>query len=440
MLRILIASLFLIFLPFPRSETGVVLNAASLGHEPGDKTQLAPGSIATFRGSALAFRTGRSMFGTTVSVNGQAAKILHASPKEVIFVVPDDVVIGPAEVVVTNPDGVISRAEVMISAAAPGIFTVNGTGQGDGVILDADRLTAAPFDPGGGSLRLSIFATGVRHATNVAVTINGVPVTVEAVARGNLAGLDEIHVLLPPQLSGAGAAKLIVDADGVRSNPVSVLFSGSVVEKIVISQIFGGGGNSGARYRNDFIEIFNAGYAPVNLAGWSVQYASATASSWSTTSLNPMTLSPGQYYLVQQAGGSNGAQLPTPDATGTIAMAAGSGKVALVKSTTALSGSCPNDPNIVDLVGYGGTANCFKGSAPAPAASNTNAATRKTNGCTDTSNNANDFALATPNARNTVAPLNPCTIAESVLIWFADALAQRRSHNFAPTLRLRRFP
>ena len=431
MLRILIASLFLIVLLFPRSQTGIVLNAASLGPE------LAPGSIATFRGSALAFRSKSDL---TVKVNGQAALIFSASPKEVVFVVPDDTAPGPAQIVVSNSEGIISQADVTISAVAPGIFTVNGNGQGAGVILDADKLTTAPFDPRGGSLRLSIFATGVRRATNVSVTVNGVPVTVEAVARAELPGLDEIHVLLPSQLSGAGTATLIVDADGMRSNPVSVAIAGSAVEKIVISQIFGGGGNAGAPYRNDFIEIFNAGNTTVNLAGWSIQYASATASTWSTTPLNPITLSPGQYYLIQEAGGSNSAQLPAPDATGTIAMAAGSGKVALVKTTTALTGTCPSDPNIVDLVGYGSTANCFRGSAPAPGASNTNAAARKTNGCTDTRNNASDFALATPNARNTVAPVNPCTIAKSVLPWFADALAQRRSHNFAPTLRLRRFP
>jgi predicted extracellular nuclease len=211
-------------------------------------------------------------------------------------------------------------------------------------------------------------------------------------------------------------------------------------DRVVISQIYGGGGNSGAPFRNDFIEIFNAGTTPVNLAGWSVQYASATASTWSSTSLTSVVLAPGQHYLIQQAGGNNGNPLPTPDATGTIAMAAGSGKVALVKNTTTLTGACPADASIVDLVGYGSTANCFRGTGPAPAASNTNAATRAANGCTDTRNNAADFALAPPNPRNTVAPFNTCTITKSVLPWFADAIARRRDRNFAPALRLRRFP
>src|SRR5215470_7466635 len=45
---------------------------------------------------------------------------------------------------------------------------------------------------------------------------------------------------------------------------------------VVISQVFGGGGNSGAPFQNDFVELFNLGTAPVSLAGWSLQYASAT--------------------------------------------------------------------------------------------------------------------------------------------------------------------
>lgn len=432
MLRILIASLFSIVflfnLPGPKAaSTGTVLNAASLGHEPETKTQIAPGSIAVFRGSAL---------GAMVTVNGQVATVLFALPSEVTFVVPENAAIGPAEIVVTTADGSASKAEAFITTAAPGVFTVGGNGQGEGIILDADRFVSAPFDPSNGQRRLSVFVTGVSRATSVSVTINEQPITVETVTRSNLAGLDEIHVVLPVMLAGAGAATLVVEADGVRSNPVSVSIAGLVTDKVVINQIFGGGGNSGAPFRNDFIEIFNAGNIPVSLAGWSIQYASATASTWSVTALTPVVLSSGQRYLIQQAGGNNGAALPAPDAAGVITMAAGAGKVALVKSTTPLTGACPIDPNIIDFAGYGSTANCFRGTGPAPGASNTNAATRNGNGCTDTRNNAADFALAPPNPRNTNAPFNQCTIAESVVTYFPDALAHRRNHHFAPALRL----
>ena len=49
---------------------------------------------------------------------------------------------------------------------------------------------------------------------------------------------------------------------------------------IVISQVYGGGGNTGATLRNDFVELFNRGNAAVNIGGWTVQYASASGSSW----------------------------------------------------------------------------------------------------------------------------------------------------------------
>jgi len=44
----------------------------------------------------------------------------------------------------------------------------------------------------------------------------------------------------------------------------------------VISQIYGGGGNSGAAFQNDFVELFNPGTVSFDLTGWSIQYASAT--------------------------------------------------------------------------------------------------------------------------------------------------------------------
>lgn len=72
---------------------------------------------------------------------------------------------------------------------------------------------------------------------------------------------------------------------------------------IVISQVYGGGGNSGAPYANDFVELYNRGTTPVSVTGWTVQYASATGSSWSRTTLSG-TIAPGHYFLVQEAAGA----------------------------------------------------------------------------------------------------------------------------------------
>lgn len=408
--------------PVPPRAIGaaVAVNAAAP-----QSVNIAPGSIASIHGAALALKTEAAEFnggelplelaGTTVTVNGHAARAFYVSAGEVVFVVPSGLANGPAQFLVTNGDGLQSQADAMISSAAPGVFTVASDGRGEAIILNSDTLTPAPFDPSKGELRLSIFATGVAQARGLSVTINGRTATVETVVPARLPGLDEIHVLVPAELRGAGTATLVVSAEGVQSNPVSVVMAGATptpspspsptpdaAPRVVISQVFGGGGNSGAPFRNDFIELFNAGNTTVNLSGWSVQYASATASTWSVTPLTSLSLAPGQYCLVQESsGGSNGAPLPAPDTTGTIAMAAGSGKVALVTNSTALTGACPNDLRIIDLVGYGSTANCFRGAAPAPTPSNTNALLRGAAGCTDTRTNALDFALGPPNPRNT---------------------------------------
>ena len=176
---------------------------------------------------------------------------------------------------------------------------------------------------------------------------------------------------------------------------------------IVISQYYGGGGNGGAQYRHDFIEVFNRGASAVNLANWSVQYASAAGANWAVTALPAVELQPGQYLLVQQAQGAGGTQdLPAPDATGNTAMSGTTGKVLLSNSRSAQSGSTPTGPAVVDLVGFG-TANGYEGSV-APAPSNTLAILRANGGCTDTDDNGSDFAAGSVAPRNTGSALHVC--------------------------------
>jgi predicted extracellular nuclease len=106
---------------------------------------------------------------------------------------------------------------------------------------------------------------------------------------------------------------------------------------LVISQVYGGGGNQGATYTQDFIEVFNRGSAEVSLKDWSVQYASSGGTSWQRTNLTDVTLAAGQYHLVREAMGNGGTTpLPAPDALGSIPMAGGAGKMALVSNQDTL--------------------------------------------------------------------------------------------------------
>jgi predicted extracellular nuclease len=199
------------------------------------------------------------------------------------------------------------------------------------------------------------------------------------------------------------------------AQPVKASASG-----LVISQVYGGGGNSGATYTHDFVELFNAGSSNVSLNGLSVQYASATGAftAGSKADLPNVSLQPGQYFLIQMAAGTGGSQpLPTPDLVGSSNMSGTAGKVALVNGTTLIScggtaGNCASDTSIIDLVGFGTTANNYEGSGPTPAPSNTNSVRRLDGGCTDTDNNSADFeaitAYQTGNPRNTSTTLAPC--------------------------------
>ncbi len=190
--------------------------------------------------------------------------------------------------------------------------------------------------------------------------------------------------------------------------PAAVGASGGVV----VSQVYGGGGNAGASYANDFVELFNPGSSSVDLTGWSIQYASAASTSWQPTVLSG-SIGPGRSYLVQLAStAAVGASLPAPDATGTTNLAASGGKVALVADATALAcgasaGSCASSAALRDLVGYGSAAD-YEGSGPAPALSSTTAAERASAGCTDTGDNAADFTSVAPQPRNSAAAATSC--------------------------------
>jgi hypothetical protein len=184
---------------------------------------------------------------------------------------------------------------------------------------------------------------------------------------------------------------------------------------IVISQLYGGGGNAGATYHNDYVELFNRGTTPVDLSGWSLQYASSTGSGWDSNK-QPLagTIGVGHYYLVALAsGGAVGAPLPPANISGEINMAAASGKIALVDNFDGLTGNCPVfNPHLADLVGYG-SADCGEGTTKAPAGSNTTALFRAGGGATDTDRNANDFTAGPPAPRQSepIVELRPFVLS-----------------------------
>jgi uncharacterized protein len=222
----------------------------------------------------------------------------------------------------------------------------------------------------------------------------------------------------------AAVALTTLSAGLLATIPVTAAQAAS--PNLVISQVYGAGGNTGATYNADFVEIFNRGTAPVSLAGTSLQYASASGTgTFQGIALTGGTIPAGGYYLVQLAGGANGDALPTSaDQTSSSPNLSGSaGKVVLVDQAANLPCNGGSDPcteaeraHIIDLVGYG-SANFSEGAA-APALTASTVLVRADEGRTDTDHNSADFAAvstsaapAPRNSGNDGAPVE-ATIAE----------------------------
>ena len=312
---------------------------------------------------------------------------------------------------------------------------------GLGLTADSTTVTAGPITP---SVNLSLSSntgaeatpnntvtitatasSAVTGAQTVSVTVTGSGITATdyslssptiTIADGQTTGFVTLTVLDDADLEGLETATVtLVSASSgialggtVAGNVAITDNEVAPVAAVVISQVYGGGGNAGAPLRNDFIELKNNSSGTVSLVNWSVQYASSGGATWAVTNLTG-SIAPGGYYLVQQAGGATTfPALPTPEVTGTIAMSGTAGKVALVNTNTALTGSSSVGASIVDFVGYGTAANGFEGTAPTPAPSNTTAAIRNGNGCTDTNANSSDFVTGAPAPRNSSTTAVTC--------------------------------
>lgn len=198
------------------------------------------------------------------------------------------------------------------------------------------------------------------------------------------------------------------------SNPSTSYFY-SQNAGLKISQIYGGGGLAGASYLNDFIELHNTTGASIvinsgnpDLPKWSVQYASATGSTWTSMQLPNITIAAGSYYLIKLgSGGSNGSALPTSNLSNTsLDIDPINGKVALVMSWNIITTSAPAITQFADLVGYG---NATSYESSAAVSGGINASIIRINECQDFENNSSDFVANTPPIpHNSSSAVNVC--------------------------------
>jgi uncharacterized protein (TIGR03437 family) len=216
--------------------------------------ELAPGSLASGYGTGLAAAPGSApdvwpaaIGGTSVSIvdatgTTSQAGLLYVSPTEVDYQIPDTVGLGPATVTVTAGDGTTASGPINVLPYAPGLFAVNSAGLsasfadcvtsdgGQTTILTSQvvngALVAVPLNLGACQQTvLELWTTGLDEAetSNVEATIGGLYATVlYAGPQGAYPGVDQVNVVVPQSLAGAGNVPIVLSIGGVTSNTVNV--------------------------------------------------------------------------------------------------------------------------------------------------------------------------------------------------------------------------
>ncbi|MFN2453799.1 MAG: lamin tail domain-containing protein [Pyrinomonadaceae bacterium] len=415
--------------PTPTPTPGVlsIVNGASFGTEPANDKSLAPASLAIASGRRLADAGVSDQLskqpdgsfpqnyrGTTLAVNNRPAQLLFVSATQINFIIPEETESGTAQVVVTNRTGAQSRGTVTITRVAPGIFTQGKDGSGEAVALDADSLTRSPFDPTSGTRRLIIFTTGLRRAARVSVSIGTRLLEAEsATASADLAGMDEVRVRLPADLT-FGVQNLIVHADARASNTAQITInSGALNASSIVINEFRTRGTQGAS--DEFIELYNNNDNSFDISGWKIKGSSGSGSSVGTRlTINDGTVIPPRGYFLATNSSSNGYSGNTPGDQTYSAGIADDGGIAL---------TTPDDA-IVDQIGLSNTSAFKEGTPLSPLTTNTDRsyerkfdieANRRT--ARDTNDNATDFQLRAPgtpqNSSSVVTPAPTPSPAQS---------------------------
>lgn len=201
--------------------------------------QAAPEAIVAGFGTKLASQTvvattqplPVSLDGTSVYVNGVAARLFFVSASQINYLVPVGTLLGTAAIIVVAKDGTVSRGQLNVSQSSPGIFTSNSAGNGAPAAVastDGANFTILMGNPDGTPREISagnfvsLFGTGFRFAsTAMAMKIGSTDVTpLGFAAQGQFDGLDQVNVQVPASMAGAGEVNLTFTIDGKTSNAV----------------------------------------------------------------------------------------------------------------------------------------------------------------------------------------------------------------------------
>jgi uncharacterized protein (TIGR03437 family) len=200
-----------------------IVNGASFQTGP-----VVPGEVIAILGSALgpdqltvSDSPTTTLAGTRVLIGGVAAPLLYVSSTQIGAVVPLELSgILTAGVQITSVSGMSNLVTVRTADAAPGLFSADFSGAGQGVILNQDGSPNNMSNPGAAGSVVTLFGTGGGQLRNVRVTIGGMAADVvqASAAPGQVESVFLAQTRIPSQ-ARTGDLPVVVTVNGTASQP-----------------------------------------------------------------------------------------------------------------------------------------------------------------------------------------------------------------------------
>lgn len=192
--------------------------------------------------------------GVRVRISNTDCGLFFVAPAQINFVIPSSVADGQSvTVTVTNSNNSTTTGTITVVRSAPGIFSAKATGQGaaaaqttnGGALINTFKPDGTEADVSAGTVAqpnvLVLYVTGIRNtpaanpndtngvAESVICRIQGVPATVlYAGPAPGFVGLDQVNVIIPPELAGLGSVNIRLTANSRESNTVTIRLAGSL--------------------------------------------------------------------------------------------------------------------------------------------------------------------------------------------------------------------
>lgn len=289
------------------------------------------------------------------------------------------------------------------------------------ILVSESTVPAMTAFTGGGTDTETITVNAQNLTANISIELSGTNQGLFSLSTSSITPISGsvtdqlVTITYAPNEVGSHTATLTLKSIGAEDVVLQLSGTATVpptVPNVIITEVYGGGGNSGATLKQDFIELYNTTENSVVIGGWSVQYYSSTgtgAASESNTFVIPegKYIPPFKHFLIQAAAGTGGTQdIENPDAISTLALAGTNGKVILysvsnAQTITAEISSITDNANFKDYVPFGNATPVW-GSSISSLTSTTSASRKKIEGVyTYSQNIGNDFEVVTPSPENT---------------------------------------